>query len=156
MTIDWRPMTEWPPKKRHHSDQFVFWYPASANGRIVLGAQAHIGPMGGRTPIKWAKIDPPRSDDTVAKDRLLAALGKMNGRYYLENFYWGPRHEDARAEFLAALTGAKVSKSKAGFNAFRAAFYAAVGVDSFSGTPHEVGNEFARRAAAIVAGTRSP
>lgn len=149
--IDWRPMTEWPPKKRHHSDQFLFWYPATANGRIALSAWAVAGnaPTGGRTPIRWAKIDPPKSDDEAAKDRLLAALRTMKGNLFLESF-WGPRHEDARAAILSALTGAKVPKSKAGFTAFREALYGAFGVEPAFGTPVAREAEFARRAALLL------
>lgn len=62
MTIDWRPMTEWPPKKRHHSDQFLFWYPATTvGGRMAYSARAVAdnAPTGGRTPTRRPRT--PRS-----------------------------------------------------------------------------------------------
>jgi hypothetical protein len=123
---------------------------------MVLGARAvaDTGPTGGRTPIRFARIDPPKSDAEENRDRVVAALRMLNGGYFLDSFFWGPRHEEARVAILSALTGAKVSRSRAGFNAFRAALYAALGVDSFEGTPNARENEFSRRATAILAGTR--
>lgn len=152
--IDWRPMTEWPPKNRHHSDQFLFWQPAAASSRVVLSARAVVEshPPGPRATTRWARIDPPRPDEEVARERVVAALKLLGSATYLSSSWWGPRHEAARAAVLEALTGAKVPKSRAGFNAFRDALYAALGVDSFEGTPNAKENEFARRAAAFLAG----
>ena len=118
---------------------------------LSADATAGNGPRGGRTPIRFAKIDPPKSDAEENRDRVRAALSLLGGRFYIETSFWGPRHEDYRVKVLSALTGAKVPKSRAGFNAFRAALYAALGVDSFEGTPNARENEFARRADAFLA-----
>lgn len=150
--IDWRPMTEWPPKRRAGGEEFLFWQPATATGRTVLSARAVVdqSPPGPRQTVRWARIDPPRSDAEVNRERLVGTLALLDGQYFLENFFWGPRQLATRQAILTALTGAKVPKSKAGFNAFREALYAAVGMNGFSGTPNQKVNEFARRAAEIA------
>lgn len=66
--------------------------------------------------------------------------------------WWGPRFVEGRAAVLGDLTGAKVPKSKAGFNAFRTALYVAVGLDGSEGSPAALEKEFARRAAEVAGG----
>lgn len=155
MTIDWKPIETFKQPKRRRD--FLFWQPATtiSGGRIALEARPIVdwGPPLSRAATHWAEIEPPPSAEEARRARLLAALREIGvGNLYLENFFWGPRKAAARARVLSTLTGEKVPQAKAGFNAFRAALYVAVGVGGFSGTANAWENEFARRAAAILEG----
>lgn len=153
---DWQQMAFWPPKKKANGEEFLFWQPWLANGRIVLEARAVIStcpPGGPRETTAWARIDPPKFDDAVARERLIAALRKMDDCFYLQTQWWGPRLADERAEVLSLLKGSTVPMSRAGFSAFREALYEAVGgvVSAERAlSPNAVENAFAKEAARIV------
>lgn len=153
MTIDWQPLSTWPPKKRSPGEEFIFWQPAisTSGGRIQLPARATVSngfPSGNRETSAWARIDPPPSAEDAARARLLAALALLEGHFYVDHYL--PGRSELRAAILTALEGRKVPKSKATLTATREALYAAVWVLPGSGTANARENAFAEKASTLV------
>lgn len=152
--IEWQGIEFWPPKARRFGEEFLFWQPTVpgvAPARYVVASvlPSSISPALTRTTTAWARLTPPLIDEETAKTRLVAALCLVEaGNSYLSSGFWGPSKADARAAILGALSGRRVAKSKAGFNAFRDALYAAVKPEGASENATE--NDFSRRVAAIL------
>lgn len=145
---DWQHMAFWPPKKRANGEEFLFWQPRLANGRIVLGARAIVGthPPGPRETTAWARIDPPPTDEEVARRRVVEALRLLGNQFFVTHSLPGPANRVLRVKVLSALEGRPVPYAKAGVGAVVDALYRALGVPEEGLTPNARENDFARRA----------